>query len=161
MAPRWGGSMGSVPQSHEREVLWLLIHLHKEVAWEGSPLGAKGGTDKAFPQGKITSCLGSIHEGRMMDASPWGQVVFREAGRGHQETEQSQAHGIFGDQTVNPFGYREAPWGNCKEIRKAGNGATVDYVPSVRGSKTWKEPSFPEGELRVRESDTIIAKGKG
>lgn len=56
-----------------------------------------------------------------MDASPQGQVVFREVGRGQEEAEQSKAQGIFGDQTVNPL--PEGPWGNCKEIRKAGNGS--------------------------------------
>lgn len=75
----------------------MLIHLHEEVAWKGSTVGAKGGTDKAFPPGKITSCLGSIHKGGMMDASPQGQVVFREVGRGQEEAEQSKAQGIFGD----------------------------------------------------------------
>lgn len=40
-------------------------------------------------------------------------------------------------------------------------GATVDYVQSVRGSKTGRGPSFPEGELRVREREKILAKGKG
>lgn len=101
---------------------------------------------KLFPQGKITSCLGSILEGWMMDTSPprTGRIQ-----RGRKGTRGDRAKAgtryIWRPDSKSVW-LQGSSMGNCKDMGHCGLCAEYERLQAMKRAKLSRRRAESEGE---------------